>query len=330
MNIKIKKVSIHHLAPPRATHGKTTSMSLAGKYDHVLIHSVIDPASLPAFTDFLIEMSNYIIAPKNEHSDAVQRAAFYGFGDIHFRVSFFRLLQTCFMVEWYWSSEVVPHRWEMLVHIPTRHNITAVQLERFCAFCRNGISCDVIERGVNNGLVVFLDRIDKGKNHAGWMRHRLRIACDRHRERMRMQEERDRIRSETGMEFTTSNMLYFYHEWQNARIDLQALREMHRDAEERVNLLLRRVQEETNLITNLCDMVVSITEHMHEDVRNQTLSALNVRISRINTINRQIAHTSSNLRTVSSSIPSGSTMASALDRLLIVVGSDEEDGMVIQ
>lgn len=306
-------------------------MSLAGKYDYVLIHSVIDPRSLPGFTEFLIEMSSYIVAPKNEHSDAVQRMAFYGFGDIHFRISVFRLLQTCFMTEWYWSAETQPNRWEMLVHIPTKHNITAAQLERFCTFCRNGISCDVIERGVNNGLVVFLDRIDKGRHHAGWMRHRLRIACDRHRERMLMQEERERIRSETGMDFTTSNMLYFYHEWQNTRIDLEALRETHRNTEERVNLLLRRVQEETNLITNFCDMIVGITEHMHEDVRNQTLTALNIRISRINTINRQIASTSSNLRTVTSSIPGVNTMASALDRLLIVVGGlDEEDSMIVQ
>jgi hypothetical protein len=306
-------------------------MSLAGKYDYVLIHSVIDPGSLPAFTEFLIEMSSYIVAPKNEHSDAVQRVAFYGFGDIHFRICVFRLLQTCFRVEWYWSAETQPNRWEMLVHIPTRHNITAAHLERFCTFCRNGISCDVIERGVNNGLVVFLDRIDKGRNHSGWMRHRLRIACDRHRERMLMQEERERIRNETGMDFTTSNMLYFYHEWQNTRIDLEALRETHRDTETRNTLLLRRIQEETGLITSFCGTIVTITEHMSEDVRNQALAALNTRIARINDINRQIASMSSHLRNASTTIFGASAAPTPLDRLLIVVGgSDDEDSMVIQ
>ncbi|EKX34795.1 hypothetical protein GUITHDRAFT_145949 [Guillardia theta CCMP2712] len=320
--------SIHHLAHPRTTHGKTTSMSLSGKYDHVLIHSIIDPASLPAFTDFLIEMSNYIVAPKNEHSDAVQRAAFYGFGDIHFRVSVFRLLQACFMAEWYWSSEVVPHRWEMLVHIPTRHNITAAQLERFCSFCRNGISCDVIERGINNGLVVFLDRIDKGKNHAGWMRHRLRIACDRHRERMRMQEERDRIRSETGMEFTTSNMLYFYHEWQNTRIDMQALRETIEELNNRNIQMTRRVHENASFINTLCTSVMNIAESMRAELNGEALDALQEHLTRIQDMSRQANSLSNNLRT--SSVLYRSRTGNTLDDLLIVVGSDEDDGMVIQ
>eukprot|EP00960_Hanusia_phi_P071080 767463-Hanusia_phi.AAC.6 len=210
--------------------------------DVMNIRLVIDPDRLGEFSGFVHEMGQYAAAchPSRRY-EAVQRMAFYGFGDAEFRGSFFRLLQSCFLCDWFWSSETHTNRWEMLVSFPTRHQFTLEHVERFCGFCKNGVACDALDRGITVPLARFFERIENGKNHVGWVRNRLRQACERRLQVMREQETGTRIRNETGLEFNSGNMLFIYHEWQNALVDLQESRNMCDEFDERVDMLLRTV-----------------------------------------------------------------------------------------
>eukprot|EP00960_Hanusia_phi_P053710 762433-Hanusia_phi.AAC.12 len=192
------------------------------------IRNVIDPDRMADFSQLVHDMGCH--AQQNRRGgaqvnatqvDAVQRVALYGFGDSEFRMSLFRLLQSCFLCDWFWSAETNDNRWEMLVSFPTRYCFTFDQVERFCALCRNGVACDALDRGITVALARFFERIDNGRNHVGWVRSRLRLACERKLAFMREQEAGSRVRSETGYEFTSGNMLYLWHELQNANIELQ-------------------------------------------------------------------------------------------------------------
>lgn len=214
------------------------------------VETVIDPERVKDFD----MMAESLFQPVFKAGD-VHRVAFYGFGDIGFRQSFFRLVQGVFLAEWYWSSEMLPHRWEMLVSFPTRIGLSEEILELFCGMCRNGVSCDVFEKGITNALVQFVMRIDQGKNMLGWLRHRVRLACERHLRRMEEVESQRRVTEVTGMEFTSGNMIHFYHEWRNGLLELQA----HQNA---LCGLLSRQEIARNVISELTSTVNALLEAM--------------------------------------------------------------------
>jgi len=154
-------------------------------------------------------------------TQAVQRVVIMGFGNEYFRMLFYRMAQKCFCCDWQWSSETQESRWEMLLNIPTKYNVLENHVEKLCFMCKNGISCTFLDDGISDCLVSCIKRIDGGMNHLGKLRSRLRESCNRRRMKMEEEERMDRIRSETGRDFTSGNMLFFYYEWQNSLTTIQ-------------------------------------------------------------------------------------------------------------
>ncbi|EKX31731.1 hypothetical protein GUITHDRAFT_149104 [Guillardia theta CCMP2712] len=198
------------------------------------VQRVVDPENYGTL-EMLMKQIHHLLSQRRDNTDDfAQRVAFYGFGDDAFRVSFYRLLQTCFFPEWHWSSETGQDRWEMLVSFKGKMQIPVSMVERLCALCRNDITCDAFEKGVTDSLVTFVQRIDRGKRQIGWMRNRLRVACMKHYEKMLQREQMERVQQETGMQFTSGNMLHCFHEWRNSMIEIRNHQEAIR------NLLLRQ------------------------------------------------------------------------------------------
>jgi len=226
------------------------------------IESVIHPDRLQEFHRLCDSVGrNMLCNPALHENDVVHRVAFYGFGDIAFRQCFYRMLQTCFFAEWYWSSETQEERWEMLVSFPFKMGLTSDVLDSICNMCRNDIGCDCFDRGISDSLVQFVLRIDKGKNKLGWLRHRVRSACDRHTKRMEENQCRQRVLEVTGADFTSGNMIHFYHEWRNALLDLQA----HQNA---LCGLLARQEIARSCIQELVTIVDAYTNTMREMQRD--------------------------------------------------------------
>lgn len=226
---------------------------------HKCVDAVIDPERMGEFEAMVLSMDDMMY--KESESDSVHRVAFYGFGGIAFRQSFYRLLQGYLYAEWYWSSEVMPHRWEMLVSFPTRYRIPAHVLDTLCGLCKNGVSCDVFERGITNALVHFVKRIDDGKDPLGWLRRRVRTACERHRKIQEENETRRRVAEVTGMDFTSGNMIHVYYEWRNTLLDLQA----HQNA---LCGLLSRQGMARNVISELLSTVNTMVDLMQISIQN--------------------------------------------------------------
>lgn len=306
-------------------------MALVGKHDHVLIHDVIDPTKLLEFTQFLQYMTQYILSPLNQNSDAVQRVALYGFGDVRFRGSVFRLLQVCFLSDWYWSSETANNRWEMLVSIPTRNNVTIEHVESFCSLCKNGVTCDVIDRGVNDSLVTFLERIDRGKLHTGWMRQRLRQACERHRLKMREREDQDRVQQVTGRPYTTGNTLYFYHEWQNTLVDLEVTRVSVDTRTTQLSNVMSRLYNMTELILRKNEFISNVADEVHNHC-NTALPMMDDQLEYFRNQTRRIREMCAQLSQVTVAHRNGvaETTLNRMNDLIVSVSSSGSEDVAVQ
>jgi len=172
----------------------------------------------------------------NTNKDSIMRLAVYGFSDIHIRFQVFDTFRHVFKTQWHFSSEPnrnAANRWEMLIVFRQSSNFSMHDIEEFSNMLKLPIVCDDIGSKVDEVLMSFVERIDGGSKKSGYLRGKLRDRLNEFRLVLEERNGRQRVLEATGRPLTSGNTLFYYHEMNNARQELESLREQHRQLNSR-------------------------------------------------------------------------------------------------
>lgn len=174
--------------------------------------------------------------PASTSKDSIMRLAVYGFSDIHIRFQVFDVFRHVFKTQWHFSSEPnrnAANRWEMLIVFRQSSNFSMQDIEEFANMLKLSIVCDDIGSKVDEVLMSFVERIDGGSKKSGYLRGKLRDRLNEFRLVLEERNGRQRVLETTGRPLTSGNTLFYYHEMNNARSELESLRDQHRQLNSR-------------------------------------------------------------------------------------------------
>lgn len=177
-------------------------------------------------------------ASKPLSPDALMRLAVYGFGDVNYRIQLFDIFRNVFHTQWHFASEPnpkAPNRWEMLIVFRQSSNITMEDMDNFSNFLKLSISFDDIGSKVDEALLTFVNRIDKGTKQSGYLRHKLRSRLNEFKVKVEEKEGRQRVLETTGRPLTSGNTLHYFYEMNNAIADSNRYKALYESMKDRFN-----------------------------------------------------------------------------------------------
>lgn len=202
-----------------------------------LVEDMLKPESLEDFLLFFERIQRKICDSYGGRNggggvrEPIMRLAVYGFSDIHVRIQLFEVFRHVFKAQWHFASEPnrgAANRWEMLVVFRQSSHFTMEDIEDLAAMLRLSVVCDDIGSKLDEVLMAFVERIESGTKKSGYLRVKLRSRLNEFKQRVDEREGRQRVLETTGRPLTSGNTLFYYHEMNNTRQELDRLREQHR------------------------------------------------------------------------------------------------------